>query len=90
MQHALIMFPLLCNFSPLPEYKIILSFDLYLSLMFLQLFAKTVNLLLIVQIWVALMAQLVKGPSLGFGLGHDLRVIGLSPASGSVLSGESA
>ena len=35
------------------------------------------------------MAQLVKHPSLDFGSGHDLRVLGLSPASGSTLRGES-
>ena len=34
-------------------------------------------------------AQLVKHPILGFGSGHDLRVLGLSPALGSTLSRES-
>ena len=37
--------------------------------------------------WVA---QLVKCLTLGFGLGHDLRVIGWILASGSALSGEPA
>ena len=36
------------------------------------------------------MAQSVEHPTLGFGSGHDLRVMGLSPALGSMLSGESA
>ena len=35
-------------------------------------------------------AQLVKRLALGFGLHHDLRVPGSSPALGSLLSGESA
>ena len=30
------------------------------------------------------------GEAFAFGSGHDLRVLGLSPASGSLLSGESA
>ena len=38
-------------------------------------------------IWVA---QSVKRLALGFGSGHDLRVLGLSPMSGSGLSRESA
>ena len=38
-------------------------------------------------VWVA---QSVKCPTLDFSSGHDLRVVGLSPASGSKLSGESA
>ena len=33
------------------------------------------------------MVQSVKCPTLGFGSGHDLRVLGSSPASGSPLSG---
>lgn len=37
--------------------------------------------------WVA---QSVKCPCLGFSSGPDLRVLGLSPESGSVLSMESA
>ena len=37
-----------------------------------------------------LVAQSVECLTLGFGLGHDLRVMGLSPESGSVLGGESA
>ena len=36
------------------------------------------------------MAQSVKHPSLDFGSGHDLRVLGLSPASDFLLSVESA
>ena len=36
------------------------------------------------------MAQSVESPTLGFGSGHDLRVVRLSPALGSMLSGESA
>ena len=36
------------------------------------------------------MAQSVKHPTLDFGSGHDLRVVGSSPTSGSVLSAESA
>jgi len=32
----------------------------------------------------------VGRPTLGFGSGHDLEVVGSSPASGSVLSAESA
>ena len=36
------------------------------------------------------MAQLVKCPTLGFGSGHDLRVMGSSLEPGSLLSGESA
>jgi len=36
------------------------------------------------------MGQSVEHPILGFGLGHDLRVMGSIPASGSVLTGESA
>jgi len=35
-------------------------------------------------------AQLVECPTLGFGWGHDLRVVGLRPKSGAALSGESA
>ena len=31
-------------------------------------------------------AQLVKGPTLGFSLGHDIRVVGSSLASASMLS----
>ena len=37
--------------------------------------------------WVA---QLVKHPTLDFGSGHDLRVLGSSPISGPMLSRESA
>ena len=37
-----------------------------------------------------LAAQLVKHPTLDFGSGYDLRVLGLSPVVGSVLIGESA
>jgi len=37
--------------------------------------------------WVA---QLVECPSLDFSSGHDLRVMGSSPKSGSMLSRESA
>jgi len=33
------------------------------------------------------MAQLVRHLTLGFGLGHDLGVMGSSPMLGSVLSG---
>ena len=36
------------------------------------------------------MAQLVDHPTLDFGSGHDLRVMGSSPVLGSVLSVESA
>ena len=36
------------------------------------------------------MAQLIKFPTLNFSSGHDFRVVRLSPASGSVLSVESA
>ena len=35
------------------------------------------------------MAQLVGYLTLGFGSGHDFRVIGSNPTWGSVLSGES-
>ena len=35
-------------------------------------------------------AQLVKCPTLDFGSGHDLRVVGLSSASDSMLSREFA
>ena len=38
----------------------------------------------------AWMARLVKRPTLGFGSGHDLRVVRSSPVSGSMLSTESA
>jgi len=38
----------------------------------------------------AWLAQSVKRLTLGFGSGHDLRVVGLSLTMGSVLSGESA
>ena len=34
--------------------------------------------------------SIVKQATLGFGCGHDLRVMGWSPVSGSTLSGESA
>ena len=36
------------------------------------------------------MAKSVKCPTLGFSLGHDLRVVRSSPASGSVLIVETA
>ena len=36
------------------------------------------------------MAQSVKPPTLGFSSGHDLRVLGSSPISESLLSGEYA
>ena len=36
------------------------------------------------------MAQWVKHPTLDFGSGHDLGVVRLSPASGSVLGVEPA
>ena len=36
------------------------------------------------------MAQLVKRPTLDFGSGQDLKVVGSSPTLGSTLSGESA
>ena len=36
------------------------------------------------------MAQSVKRPTLDFGSGRDLRVVGSSPMSGSMLSKESA
>ena len=36
------------------------------------------------------MAQSVEHPTLGFGSGPDLRVVGSSPVSASVLSVESA
>ena len=36
------------------------------------------------------MAQSVEPLTLDFSSGHDLRVMGLSPASGSELSGESS
>ena len=39
-----------------------------------------------VTMWVV---QSVKHPTLGFGSGHDLRVLGWSPMLGSLLSGES-
>ena len=38
----------------------------------------------------AWVAQSVECPTLDFGSGRDLRVVGLSPASGSILSMESA
>ena len=38
----------------------------------------------------ACVAQLVKHPTLGFSSGSDLKVMRLSPASGSALSKESA
>ena len=38
--------------------------------------------------FVAWVAQSVKCPTPGFGLGHDLRILGWSSASGSVLSAE--
>ena len=38
----------------------------------------------------AWVAQLVKHPTLDFNSGHDLRVLGLSPVSGSRLSMESS
>ena len=38
----------------------------------------------------AWVAQWVEHPTLGFGSGHDLRVMRLSPMSSSVLSEESA
>jgi len=34
--------------------------------------------------------QLVKHPTFGFGSGHDLAAVGLSPVSGSALSAEPA
>jgi len=40
--------------------------------------------------WGAWVTQLVKHPTLGFGLGHDLKVVRSSPTSGYALSGESA
>ena len=40
--------------------------------------------------WGAQVAQLAKHSTLGFGSGCDLRVVGSSPASGSMLSTESA
>ena len=36
------------------------------------------------------MVQLVEHLTIGFGSGHDLRVLGWSPRSGSMLGGESA
>ena len=36
------------------------------------------------------MAQLVERPTLDFGPGHDLRVVRLSPVSGTLLSMESS
>ena len=36
------------------------------------------------------MTQSVKWPTLDFSTGHDLRVLGLSPTSGSTVSRESA
>ena len=36
------------------------------------------------------MVQGIKRPILGVDSGHDLRVVGQSPVSGSVLSGKSA
>ena len=36
--------------------------------------------------WCACMAQLVMHPTLDFNEGHDLRVLRLSPTSGSTLS----
>jgi len=39
--------------------------------------------------WGTWVAQGAKRPTLGFISGHGLGVVGLSPASGSVLSGES-
>ena len=38
----------------------------------------------------AWVAQSVMCPTLDFGLGHDLKVVGLSPALGSVLGMEPA
>ena len=43
----------------------------------------------IVYSWSAWVAQLLKCPTLDFGSGHDLRVVKLSPISGS-FRGESA
>ena len=40
-------------------------------------------------LWEVWVAQLVKCPTLDFSSGHDLRVMGLSPESGSTLSGKS-
>ena len=40
--------------------------------------------------WGAWVAQLVKQLTLGFSSGHDLRVMRLSPTSGSMLGMESA
>ena len=40
--------------------------------------------------WGTWVAQLVKGLTLDFGSGHDLRVMSLSPASGSKVDMESA
>ena len=40
--------------------------------------------------WGTWMAQSVEHPTLDFGSGHDLRVLGSSPTSNSMLSGESA
>ena len=40
--------------------------------------------------WGAWMAQLFKCVTLGFGLGHDFRVVRLNPMLGSMLSEESA
>ena len=40
--------------------------------------------------WGTWVAWSNKHPTLGFGLGHDVGAVGLSPTSGSVLSMESA
>ena len=43
-----------------------------------------------VKMWSAWVVWLVEHQSLGFGSGHDPRVMGLSPTSGSSLSTQSA
>ena len=40
--------------------------------------------------WGTWLAQSVKHPTLDFGSGHDLRVMGLSPKLGSMLGKEPA
>ena len=52
---------------------------------------ETVKLAVDVKRWEGCLgSQSAKHPTLDFGLGHDLRIVGLSPVMDSVLSAESA
>ena len=57
-----------------------------------RLVAQEVSLITseLILFWGAWVVQLVKHPTLGFGSGHNLRVLGLSFTSGSALSVEAA